>query len=694
MKTKVLTKVLQSTLVLLFYSSPNWAETPPVSITLLHTNDLHSHFRPEKTPLALGGVARLRTAIQNIRKETPNTLLIDGGDWSEGSIHYMLSGGFESLQMMDHLGYDVAVVGNHDWLNGPDWLLNILLKGNPSVQFISANLDLRNYIEADRFSAAIKPYIIRNTDGVRIAFIGLSTYEQIYDKFFDPIRLTPLSTLTAQISKELKERGKADVVVAVSHNSVQTNQSLLQEAPYLDLIIGAHDHEKLIQPVIAHRKARPGSSPEGWVVEAGAWGRYLGRVDLSVIPGKKVELIHSELIQMDFTVPEDPETLSMIDRIEEKLEERHGPIFHDHEADSQMDLVHKGEENLMGNLVTDALLQFTHADLAIDSYEFIYGELHPGPIHTADIINVYPAVYNPQTDRTWTVKIIPVSGRALKWFLHSMYAISPYATMGLLSVSGAEIIYNPWFNSSSVNTPFGISRFLQSIPSALFGPSLSGVEEIKIQGVPLNLNATYRMATNTAVVESIHFFNQKVKEVINPLARFIPTPDMIPLDKMEDTRVETWRVIKNYIRSISPITPKNLSFGNRIQSVYSDLGVYQHDVSWEPQFQSKKGMFARIHASIKNYGNRRSSAGTIYEGPRVHLLSNKNGINETVLPEYREIGVNYPIPTLAPGDVVEFEWDSWVPEYSGLFPITVKIEGTNEEIHQKNDEVTVWFEKK
>src|SRR5690349_7992090 len=71
----------------------------PVNVTLMHTNDLHSHFRGEKTALGLGGVARLKTAIHRVRKEVPDALLVDGGDWSEGSIYYTAGAGRETLKM-------------------------------------------------------------------------------------------------------------------------------------------------------------------------------------------------------------------------------------------------------------------------------------------------------------------------------------------------------------------------------------------------------------------------------------------------------------------------------------------------------------------------------------------------------------------------------------------------------------------
>src|SRR5579885_2216713 len=132
-----------------------------VPLTIVHTNDLHSHFRPERTVLGLGGIARIKTTIDRIRAEAPNnTLVVDGGDWSEGNAYYMLGTGRETLKTMDLLGYDVAVIGNHDWLNGPDRLLDAIEQAHTHMAFVAANADLSSYPQADRFRRLIPPYVI------------------------------------------------------------------------------------------------------------------------------------------------------------------------------------------------------------------------------------------------------------------------------------------------------------------------------------------------------------------------------------------------------------------------------------------------------------------------------------------------------------------------------------------------------
>ncbi|MGZ3707899.1 MAG: bifunctional metallophosphatase/5'-nucleotidase, partial [Bdellovibrionota bacterium] len=250
----------------------------PVSVTILHTNDLHSHFRSERTPLGLGGIARIKTVVRRVRKQIPDALLVDGGDWSEGNIYYNEGTGRESLKMMDDLGYDVAVVGNHDWLNGPDTILKIVDEAQPQVSLVSANLDASKYGRAQDFRAAVLPYVIKSVDGVKIAFIGLSTYEKIYDHFFAPVGVLDPIPVTRALAKQL--RPLVDAIVVISHNAVKMNQAVLEAVPELDLIVGAHDHRQLNAPIVVNRL---GAHP-GWIVETGCWGRNLGRVDMQVTP--------------------------------------------------------------------------------------------------------------------------------------------------------------------------------------------------------------------------------------------------------------------------------------------------------------------------------------------------------------------------------------------------------------------------
>jgi 5'-nucleotidase/UDP-sugar diphosphatase len=677
-------------ITILLSASARSAPPSPVTITILHTNDLHSQFRAEKTELGLGGLARLKTAISRARARNPHTLLVDGGDWSEGSIYYTEGAGSETLKLMDHLTYDAAVVGNHDWYNGVDVLLDAIRRTGPQgpkVKLLASNISTSKYKNEGEFRKLIPPYWIREIGGARVAFIGLLTYEFIYDAFFDPIQIKEPFGMARELSRQLKKH--ADVVVAISHNSIRVNRGVLEAAPDIDLVIGAHDHVKLTKPVIVER---PGARP-AWIVEAGSWGRYLGRVEMRVTARDpknaqskpSVELVGSGLQQMDASVPEDPETVRRIEELEQRIEKKWGPILHDHLADSEVELSRHGQEHLMGNFATDAYVAASGADLALDQSSMIYGEIHEGPVTTADVFNSNPGIYDPSTHKSWTLHTLPIRGRALSWLLNLLYSVKGISQKGL-TLSGAEIVYKPLLGrAQKPGAP--ISPDEPDVFAGVRGepgqdPTANGIsiQSFKIRGQPLDPKRTYQIAAPGGIVLSLQFIKRAL-------------PGAIPIDQLKDTGLEDWRIMADYLAAKSPLTRDEISYG-RVRTAHADLGMLHNDVTWEPQGVDAQGRrIARIRAVVTNQGIEASSAGTESSGPRVSLLLNQNGADYAVDPVYVDAAPSRPLPALSSGESVTVAWDDVrLPSALGnLYPVTARIDGSDDEVNRSNDEVTRHF---
>jgi len=651
----------------------------PVSVTILHTNDIHSHFRETTGPLKLGGLARLKTKIDQIRSEIPHTILVDAGDWSEGNIYYTQGTGVETLRLMDRMGYEVAVIGNHDFINGPDILLNTLESANPKIKFIAANLVADQFHRSEEFKKWVLPYVIQEVENVKIAFIGLTTYEFIYDKFALPLKITEPFQLAQDLASELKKH--VDAVIAVSHNSTLSNAHLLKNAPAVDLVISGHEHKKLTKPIEVQREG----GRTGWIVETESWGRYLGKLDIK-ITSDGVDLEDYRLLQIDSRTPEDPEILEHITSIEQSIGAQFGSLMKNQIGESHFELTQTGVENTMGNLVTDAYLNMTHADLALESRQFIYGEIHNGPLHSVDIFNAHPAVYNPATQKTWTLKTVPISGRALKWVLYLVYATKKLSSFGVLSASGMTCNYAPLFYWANTQYNLMESLLISDEFDSFISPftsehNLPVVQDILIQGEPLDLNRKYTMATGGGLIEAIEFID---KQIVNA----------IPLDGLVDTGKENWRVLEEYIHEHSPLTPDKVPTGERIRTRQSDLGIYDGDIEWQPHSKEKDGMVARVKVRIKNYGLNNSLAGSVSNGPRLHIFFNKQGIETGIDPDFQELATSWPIPSLAPGESTWATWDVILPEIAGMFPVTFKLDSSSSEVNITNKEVTHWFVEK
>src|SRR4030095_3807793 len=140
-------------------------------ITILHNNDTHSQIDPlpenDKQYPGKGGVARRATLVKRVRKENPNTLLVDAGDVFQGTPYFNFYKGEVEYKSMSLIGYDVVTLGNHDFDNGVDALAAAMKFAN--FDFVSCNYD----VSATPLASRVKPYVVRVIGGVRVGLLGL-----------------------------------------------------------------------------------------------------------------------------------------------------------------------------------------------------------------------------------------------------------------------------------------------------------------------------------------------------------------------------------------------------------------------------------------------------------------------------------------------------------------------------------------
>ena len=260
-------------------------------ITILHTNDVHSHVDPfpsshSRFPNS-GGIGRRANLINQIRKENPNTLLLDAGDIFQGTPYFNFYGGELEFKMMSMMGYDAATIGNHDFDNGIDGLLAQLPHAN--FKLLSANYDFTNTV----MDGYVDPYKIFLVDGIKIGVFGLGIQlaglvpQNLYKEtvYLDPVE-------NAQdMSRILKEEQQCDLIICLSHlgfeyanNDQRASDVILSsQTEDIDLIIGGHTHTFLERPVI--RKNRKGTRV--LINQVGCYGINLGRVDFYFDARKK-----------------------------------------------------------------------------------------------------------------------------------------------------------------------------------------------------------------------------------------------------------------------------------------------------------------------------------------------------------------------------------------------------------------------
>lgn len=252
-------------------------------ITILHTNDVHSHIDPfgpdDGRNANKGGVARRSALVESIRKENPNTLLFDAGDIFQGTPYFNYYGGELEFKLMSMLKYDAATIGNHDFDNGIDGLYKQL--PHAKFDFVSANYDFTNTV----MDTHVRPYKIYVKDGIKIGVFGLGIELNglvIKDMYKETQYLDPIE-IAQDMSRILKTEENCDLVICLSHlgynyrNAPDKVSDLIiaRSTKDIDLIIGGHTHTFLPKPTI--EKNSDGKNV--LVNQVGCYGLYLGRID-------------------------------------------------------------------------------------------------------------------------------------------------------------------------------------------------------------------------------------------------------------------------------------------------------------------------------------------------------------------------------------------------------------------------------
>ncbi len=277
-KTAASTALLSLGLSMSSFTSPDIKH-----ITILHTNDVHSHIDPfpadDPRNANMGGVSRRAALIDSIRKENPNVLLLDAGDIFQGTPYFNYYGGELEFKLMSMMKYDASTIGNHDFDNGVEGLYAQM--PHAKFEFISSNYDFKN----TAMDGLVKPYKIFNKDGIKIGVFGLGIQlEGLVDKLMykETVYNDPVETAHDMV-RILKKEQKCDLVICLSHLGYKYRDDatricdlkLAEQTQDIDLIIGGHTHTFLDKPTIVKNK----TGEDVLVNQVGCYGINVGRID-------------------------------------------------------------------------------------------------------------------------------------------------------------------------------------------------------------------------------------------------------------------------------------------------------------------------------------------------------------------------------------------------------------------------------
>jgi len=250
-------------------------------ITILHTNDVHSHIDPfpvnhKKYP-NLGGAARRFNAIQYVRKNNPNTLLLDAGDAFQGTPYFNFYGGELEYKLMSKMGYHASTIGNHEFDNGIDNITQQLEFAD--FDMINANYDFSQ----TSLSGKTRPHKVYEIDRLKIGVFGLGikldglVSKKLYQDtlYYDPVEVA------REQANILRNQKKCDLVICLSHLGFEyasdkiSDKKLASLTKGIDLIIGGHTHTFLDKPVTVKNL----DNQDVMINQVGWAGINLGKID-------------------------------------------------------------------------------------------------------------------------------------------------------------------------------------------------------------------------------------------------------------------------------------------------------------------------------------------------------------------------------------------------------------------------------
>src|SRR5713226_6670024 len=219
-------------------------------ITILHTNDTHSQIEPilenDKQYPGKGGVARRATLVKRVRKENPNTLLIDAGDVCQGTPYFNFYRGEVEYKAMSMIGYDAGTIGNHEFDNGVESLAKAMQFANFDI--VSTNYDVRG----SALESKVKTHVAREVGGVRVGLFGLGIRPEglITSDNFKPLKYLDPVRMSRGVVKLLREQEHCQLVLGMSHLGYYQNPradevgdtQVAAQVDGIDFIASGHTH--------------------------------------------------------------------------------------------------------------------------------------------------------------------------------------------------------------------------------------------------------------------------------------------------------------------------------------------------------------------------------------------------------------------------------------------------------------------
>lgn len=420
--------------VLLFISSVCFSQEssdPNIKdVTILHWNDFHSRNLPYRvtkkdtdSTYYVGGAGSMLGYLNKYR--TPNSLILNGGDDFQGTPISSLTRGKSQIELLNLYGLDAFVVGNHEFDYGELHLDSVLHEANFDV--LSANVYLKSLQRTIG-----KPWVTKTVNGVKFGIIGLTALDLMtltVPKNVTDVQMLNTDSLINEGIKFCKDE-KCNVIVLLTHIGLDNDKKLAEKFyKDVDIIVGAHSHTALFKPTIKNNV---------FIVQAGSYARYLGKLDLKIDVSKDTvisgygKLIETVLDSNTFDLAAGQKVESMVNGIQKDLLKVIGTLKKDWFSSYKM-------ESNLGQWQADAMRSRFQTDLSVLNAGGIRKSLPKGDITINDMWEINPFGN--------TVVIIKLSGKAVKQMFKNnlrtyVKEMDELGSSDLSIVSGLKVEYD------------------------------------------------------------------------------------------------------------------------------------------------------------------------------------------------------------------------------------------------------------
>jgi len=357
----------------------------PTHLVIFHFNDTHGHVWGDDNG---GGFARIANLInqtrEEVEKEGGHVLFLHAGDANTGIPESDQLDGIPDFLLLNYMGLDAMVLGNHEFDNPLETLKMQQKVGN--FPFLGANV-----INSKRGGPIFEPYIVKDLGDLKVGIIGLASEQTTV---LEPLYLEDDGIVFYDAVKTLEiylpiVNEKSDIIIVLSHLGYYeegkapnlpveytTSNELAKAIDGIDLIIDGHTHSRLDPPVIIN---------DTIIAQAGANSKYIGRIDLWVDSGRIVDW-RGEVIPITPDIPEDP----FIKKFSDMFYQLGGNVLNEVIGKTEILLQKNTKDGDLGKLITDSMLWKTNADFALTNSGGIRAPIEPGEITYRDILTVLP----------------------------------------------------------------------------------------------------------------------------------------------------------------------------------------------------------------------------------------------------------------------------------------------------------------